>query len=200
MKFFYKIIYTIILSGFPQASRFAAAGDVASVSKVTPGPIYEISDKYKYKKSSEWKIGTGARPPIYVSEKFDYYDHIYDDKYDFSKKDKKWKKIRGGALSLEPRVKYDFREGVPGPGRYEPEVKSIKKKAPAYFLGEKANFNSLNLITGTNDIVGPGAYDVLKAKKTSKHTDNPQWTIGNDKRKGLNLKIWTKNETYHNYS
>ncbi len=159
-----------------------------------------MTDRFKYKKPSHWKIGTGARPPIYVSEKFEYYDHIYDEKFDFSKSDKKWKKTRGGALSLEPRIKYDFREGVPGPGRYEPDLKPIKQKAPAYFLGEKNNVNSLNLQTGTTDIVGPGAYDVIQSKKTSKHADFPKWTIGNDKRKGLNLKTWTKHETYHLYS
>lgn len=103
-------------------------------------------------------------------------------------------------MSLEPRIKYDFREGVPGPGRYEPDIKPVKPKQPAYYLGEKTNFNSLKILTGTNEIVGPGQYDVRAAKKTSKHTDPPQWTIGRDKRKGLNYKTWTKNETYHLYS
>ena len=26
-------------------------------------------------------------------------------------------------MPLEPRIKYDFKEGVPGPGRYEPSLK-----------------------------------------------------------------------------
>jgi hypothetical protein len=171
-----------------------------TIPKNTPGPIYEVNDKFKYKKPSNWKIGTGQRPPIYSTEKFEYFDHVYDEKHDLAKSEKRWKKTKGGAMSLEPRIKYDFREGVPGPGRYEPDLKPIREKAPAYFLGEKNNFNSLNLMTGTNDIVGPGAYDVVESKKTSKHTELPKWTIGNDIRKGLNLKTWTKNETYHVYS
>jgi hypothetical protein len=125
---------------------------------------------------------------------------IYDDKYDFAKSKKKWKKITGGAMLLEKRIKYDYREEVPGPGRYEPQIKNVVQRAPSYYLGEKSNFNSLNLNTGTNEVVGPGAYDVVEAKKTSKHHDSPKWTIGKDKRKGLNLKTWTKNETYQNYS
>jgi hypothetical protein len=103
-------------------------------------------------------------------------------------------------MPLEPRIKYDFREGVPGPGRYEPDIKPIKNKAPAYYLGEKSNNNVLNLQIGTNEIVGPGKYDVEQSKKTSRHTDSPKWTVGKDKRKGLNYKTWTKNETYHLYS
>jgi hypothetical protein len=103
-------------------------------------------------------------------------------------------------MSLEPRIKYDFKEGVPGPGRYEPDVSIVKTKQPAYFLGEKSGYNSLNLLTGTNELVGPGQYDVINAKKTSKHVEPSKWTIGNDKRKGLNNKCWTKNETYYVYS
>jgi hypothetical protein len=168
--------------------------------KFTPGPIYDITDKYKYNEASKWKIGTGERPPIYKGEKFEYYDHIYEDKYDFTKSPKKWQKTKGGAMSLEPRIKYDFREGVPGPGRYEPNIKPIKQKAPAYYLGEKSNYNSLNLQIGTNDLVGPGKYGVENSKKTSRHTDSPKWTMGKDVRKGPGSKTWTKNETYHLYS
>jgi hypothetical protein len=185
---------------FGLAHRFANTGDMITIPKNTPGPIYQVTDRYKYKEPSKWKIGTGPRPPIYSGEKFDYYEHIYDENYDFAKSHKKWKKTKGGAMSLEPRIKYDFREGIPGPGRYEPDIKPIKTKAPAYYLGEKTNFNSLNLLTGTNDIVGPGTYNVQGSKKTSKHQENPKWTIGNDKRKGLDNKVWTKNETYHLYS
>lgn len=134
------------------------------------------------------------------AEIHDHFKHPYDEKYDFSKVEKKWKKTVGGAMSLEPRIKYDFREGIPGPGRYEGEIAVIKPKAPAYFLGEKSNFNSLDLVVGTTDLVGPGKYAVEKAKLTSKHTDLPQWTVGKDKRKGLNYKTWTKNETYEVYS
>jgi Sperm-tail PG-rich repeat len=72
----------------------------------------------------------------------------------------------------------------------------IKKKAPAYFLGEKSNKDCLELHVGTNDLIGPGAYKPEESKKPSKHTDSPKWTIGKSKRKGLNLKVWTKNETY----
>ncbi len=117
-------------------------------------------------------------------EKYDHYDQIYDDKFDFGKSHKKWKKVTGGAMLLEKRIKYDYKEDVPGPGRYEPDIKPVTQRAPAYYLGEKSNVTSLNLMIGTNEVVGPGAYDVVEAKKTSKHNDSPKWTIGKDKRKG----------------
>jgi hypothetical protein len=60
--------------------------------------------------------------------------------------------------------------------------------------------NSLDLVTGTNQIVGPGTYNTDLNIKISKHTEVPKWTIGKDVRKGMNHKTWTKNETYHLYS
>ena len=72
----------------------------------------------------------------------------------------------------------------------------MKKKAPAYFLGEKSKNHCLELNVGTNDLVGPATYKPEASKKPSNHTDSPKWTIGKSKRKGLNLKVWTKNETY----
>lgn len=76
---------------------------------------------------------------------------------------------------------------------------SVKTNAPAYFLGEKSNFNSLNLLVGTNDLVGPGAYKPEENKKTSIHQNPPKWTLPKDKRKGLNLKKWTIQECYYVY-
>ncbi len=137
---------------------------------------------------------------MHRGEHFEYYDHKYDEKYDFAKVPKKWKTIKGGAISLEPRIKHDYREQAPGPGRYEPTIKFSKPKSPSYFLGERTNMNSLDLITGTNEIVGPGTYNTEAKIITSKHVDEPKWTIGRDKRKGMNYKTWTKNETYHLYS
>ncbi len=54
----------------------------------------------------------------------------------------------------------------------------------------------MELLVGTNELIGPGAYKPEESKKPSKHTDSPKWTIGKAKRKGLNLRVWTKNETY----
>ena len=34
-------------------------------------------------------------------------------------------------------IKYDYRETVPGPGRYEPSYKLTKPKSYKYFIGEK---------------------------------------------------------------
>lgn len=193
---------------FGSAQRFANTGDLITIPKNNPGPIYDVNDNFKYKsvriflnkKPSKWKIGNGARPPIHSGEKYEHYDHIYDENYDFKDVPKRWNKVRGAAYSTEPRIKYDFREGVPGPGRYDPDIKTKSKKSPAYYLGEKANFNSLNLLVGTDGVVGPGKYTVEASKKTSKHRDYPKVSFTKDKRKGLNYKTWTQNETYQKYS
>jgi len=184
---------------FSGAQRFQKLGGIMA-SKTTPGPIYTVTDKYKFDVEPTWGFGSGERPPIYTAEEYEYFKHAYNEKFDFGKVNKRWKKHIGGAMSVEPRIKYDFKEGAPGPGRYEPEIKGIKKKMPAYFFGEKTNQNSLNLLVGTNEIVGPGAYKVEKAGFTSIHQVPPKYTMCKDKRKGLDNKVFTKNETYYQYS
>ena len=126
---------------------------------------------------------------------------------------------------MEPRIKYDFRENVPGPGRYDPSCKLTKPDGFTYIMGEKYKTLTLNLLTGTDKVVGPGKYDIVysmndlegKDKKNSKnktknlrevkrnkytsvHRNAPIWSLAKDKRKGLFNKTWTKNETYEVYS
>ena len=137
---------------------------------------------------------------MHPGEKYEYYNHCYTEKDDLSRLPKKWKKIKGGAMSLEPRIKYDYRETVPGPGRYEPSDKLTKPHDFTYVIGEKIDTLALSLLTGTDKVVGPGKYDVEKSKLTSIHRDFPSWSIGKDKRKGLFNRTWTKNETYEIYS
>ena len=94
-------------------------------------------------------------------------------------------------------------------------------------MGEKYKNLTLNLLTGTDKVVGPGKYDIVysmndledkdkdknnkknwakklkevkRNKYTSIHQDPPIWSLGKDKRKGLFNKTWTKNETYEIYS
>ena len=160
------------------------------------------------------------------NEIYDYYNHFYTEKNDLSKLPKKWNKTKGGSISLEPRIKYDYREVVPGPGRYDPSYKYTKPHSYTYFMGEKFKTLTLNLLTGTDSVVGPGKYDVVysmndleiakdkdkkkiwnktfnevkRNKYTSIHQDPPIWSIGKNKRKGLFNKTWTKNETYEIYS
>ena len=165
------------------------------------------------------------------NEIYDYYKSqerqiIPLEKNDLSRLPKKWNKTKGGSISLEPRIKYDYREVVPGPGRYDPSYKYTKPHSYTYFIGEKFKTLTLNLLTGTDSVVGPGKYDVVysmndleiakdKNKKkiwnktfnevkrnkfTSIHQDPPIWSIGKNKRKGLFNKTWTKNETYEIYS
>ncbi len=54
----------------------------------------------------------------------------------------------------------------------------------------------MELLVGTNNLIGPGAYKPEDSKKPSNHANFPKWTIGDSKRKGLNLKVWTEQETY----
>ena len=74
-----------------------------------------------------------------------------------------------------------------------------KERAPGYFLGEKGNITSIKVQTSTNEQVGPGKYPVQDSSLTSKHQNLPKWSLPVAKRKGLDYKIWTKNETYYIY-
>lgn len=185
-----------------KANRFVKTGEFITIPEDTPGPMYTPANEeyYKFKYAPKWKIGNGLRPPLYEGERFEYFNHPYNEADDLGKLPKKWNRQIGGAIPLEPRVKYDFREGVPGPGRYEPNIKAVKPSDPCYYIGEKVSSLSLKLLTGTGTVVGPGKYDVEKSKLTSIHKNLPIWSIGKDKRKGLYNKTWTKNETYELYS
>ena len=119
-------------------------------------------------------------------------------KDDISRLNKKWDIIKGGAIDLEPRIKYDYRENSPGPGRYDPDIRAIKPKNFKYVIGEKLESNALKIFTGTDKIVGPGKYDVNNF--TSKHRKFPKWSMGKAEKKGLFNKTFTKNETYEVYS
>jgi hypothetical protein len=54
----------------------------------------------------------------------------------------------GNPRSLDPR------ESSPGPGNYNPDVRYIKDKTPAYAFGEKVGYGPIS------DGPGPGAYDL----------------------------------------
>jgi hypothetical protein len=129
-------------------------------------------------------------------------------------------------MPLEARIKYDFREATPGPGRYDPSLKLTKPHSYTYIMGEKYKTLTLNLLTGTDKVVGPGKYDIVysmndlvgnskkekirdwgkklsevkRNKYTSIHQTHPIWSVGKDKRKELYNRTWTKNETYEIYS
>ena len=208
----------------PRFNKFVNAFNLPQ----SPGPKYPPSNEeyYKFPHTQKWKIGNSKRRPLDNNEKYEYFNHLYTEKDDLSRLPKKWNKIKGGSISLEPRIKYDYRETVPGPGRYEPSYKYTKPHSYTYFLGEKYKTLTLNLLTGTDSVVGPGKYDIVyslndleiaknkdkkknwnktfnevkRNKYTSIHQDPPIWSIGKDKRKGLFNKTWTKNETYEIYS
>ena len=98
---------------------------------------------------------------------------------------KKWGKILGGSIGLEPKIKYDFRERSPGPGRYDPIIRLTKPHAYNYIIGEKLKTLTFKNLSGTNEVVGPSSYKVENSRHTSIHRDFPVWSIGKDPRKGL---------------
>ena len=170
----------------------------------TPGPIYSQTaySNLKYSKNPSWKIGNGKRAPLYSNEIFPYYNRLYREENDLSKMNKKWDKIIGGAIDLEPRIKYDFRMNSPGPGRYEPnyEKNSKIKKNPSYVLGLKNYKNSLILNNGTGVNVAPWTYNQNNIEQLSHHKKNPCYSFQQSLRKDLSHKNFSKNETYFNYS
>ncbi|MCQ2818148.1 MAG: hypothetical protein MJ252_12855 [archaeon] len=187
-----------------QAVRFSDNDNCqfSTLPRYTPGPRYEVIDvdKYKFKTSNKWRIGTAKRATSAKEFKYEHYKHI-DNFREEEKNPRKWsKRVIGGAIGLDPRIKYDFREKTPGPGRYENTYKNIKPHAPTYFIGEKTGFNSCTQLVGTPATVGPGKYRVETAKYTSRHRLFPIYSIGKQKRPGLFNKNWSKNETYDKYS
>ena len=170
--------------------------------KYTPGPEYNIPDVtiYKYNKSNKWRIGTATRPPLVTGEKYAYYNHVNKEVKDILQYKPKWEKTVGGAFCRVPRVKYDFREKTPGPGRYTPSIKYIRPKSALYFIGEKTGNSAMKLMTGTNQEVGPGKYRPETANFNSKHQKFPIYSIGKGKRKPLQPTPCAKNESYWIYS
>ena len=187
---------------FTKADRFSAIGEIGTLPQNTPGPKYNVPEVtyYKFDNNHKWRIGTAKRRPLNITEKYEYFNHTYNKKDDLSRFPKKWGKTIGGAIGSEHRIKYDYRENTPGPGRYTPSMKSIKPKSARYFIGEKIGYSALELITGTKQGVGPGTYRPESAKYFSHHIKFPEYSIGKAKRKELNPKPWTKNESYWIYS
>ena len=170
----------------------------------TPGPIYSHL-KYsniKYDKPPEWKIGTSKRSPLHSGEIYNYFKYPYDKSSDISLIPKLWENVKGGAPTLEPRIRYDFIEKVPGPGRYEPNYRSKSqcKTAPSYVLGIKGTANSLDLRTGTGKNVAPWSYDQSKVVSLSQHPRFAKYSFQKAERRGPEQKLWTKNESYFMYS
>ena len=184
-----------------KSNRFSKSGLDASAPS-SPGPQYPPIDVdiYKFKKSFKWKIGNSLRPPLNRGEKYAYYNYKYSQKDDLGSFPKRWVKIKGGAINLEPKIKYDYRENSPGPGRYEPSFYLTKPRSFHYFLGEKLGSFALRSNCSTNEMVGPSSYRAEEAKKNSRHQDFPVWSFAKSERKGLFNKTWTKNETYEIYS
>ena len=170
----------------------------------TPGPIYS-QDKVsnlKFDKPPQWRIGTAERSPLRSGEIYNYFKYPYDKSSDISLIPKKWENVKGGAPTLEPRIRYDFIEKVPGPGRYDPKYqsKSQVKKTPSYFLGIKPSGCSIDTPTGTGINVAPWSYKQDNVKALSQHPNFAKYSFQKAARKGLEDKVWTKNESYFVYS
>lgn len=137
---------------------------------------------------------------MHNGEKYQYYNHVDKVKADLHVFPKKYGKTIGGAIGKEARIKYDYREKTPGPGRYTPSLKCTRPKSANYFIAEKTGNSALKLMTGTDQNVGPGKYETVKSAFPSYHRKFPIYSIGKGKRPPLNPKPWTKSETYWTYS
>ena len=170
----------------------------------TPGPIYsqEKSSNIKFSKPPQWKIGTSNRAPLHSGEIYNYFKYPYDKSSDISLIPKRWENVKGGAPTLEPRIRFDFTEKVPGPGRYDPIYKSRSqcKTEPSYFLGIKPKGCSIDTPTGTGINVAPWTYKQDNVKALSQHPNFAKYSFQKAPRKGLEEKVWTKNESYYVYS
>lgn len=180
---------------FSKAERFSQPGGTLGSQKNTPGPDYLVPSvtNYKYSNSAKWRIGTAKRQPPNNNEKYEYFNHVYNEKEDLSKYPKRFNRTLGGAIGTEARIKYDFREKTPGPGRYTPSIKSTRPHTAQYFIGEKTGGSALNILTGTNKDVGPGKYRPESVTYHGHHPKFPKYSIGKSERPPLNPVPLTKN-------
>ena len=197
----------MILAEFPTNPKYSigkAKRKPLYIPNNNPGPQYsqEGSSDLKFKKPPKWKIGNALRPPLNTNERYDYYNYPYDESSDLGKLPKRWETVTGGATTLDPRIKYDFTEKVPGPGRYDPQYHAMsqRRKAPTYHLGQKLKGSAIGLETGTGVNVAPWTYKQDNVTSLSRHKAFPVYSFQKSKRKGLNERIWTKNESYFIYS
>ena len=73
-------------------------------------------------------------------------------------------------------------------------------KAPTYVLGIRQNGCSLDLATGTGKNVAPWTYKQDNVVSLSQHPKFAKYSFQKAERKGLEEKVWTKNESYFLYS
>ena len=155
-----------------------------------------FTDKFKYKKSPEWSIIGRHSPPCFFREEYIYYNDRYNPQNDFSTLPKKWDNPVEGSIGPATRIKYNFTEHTPGPGRYETNYKITKLKTPSYYVGEKVVID-----INKNFYPGPGQYYIRDADKTlSKWKNMPTYQFGTSSRRKLKNPKWTKNETFYIYS
>lgn len=108
--------------------------------------------------------------------------------------------MKGGKIGVSQRnddVALKQRAKTPGPERYNPSINPIKIRPPSYHMGIKAE-SSLKILTGTNEIVGPGKYKT-EEKYSSTHIKQPKWTFNKNIRTP-SASNQSKNQTYFVYS
>lgn len=193
------------IASLPTSPKYSIGKDQRrslNYNPMTPGPMYsqEAGANIKYQSIPKWIIGTSQRSSLASSEKFEYFNHIYDERDDFSVLMKKWKKTQGGSVALERRMQPDIIEKTPGPGRYDPNFKPVVRKSPSCVLGIKLKDNILLNSTGTGPNVGPLTYKHDNIDKLARYHKFPIYSFQQAKRHDPGLRIWTKHESYWSYS
>ena len=92
----------------------------------------------------------------------------------------------GGSINLEPKIKYDYRENSPGPGRYEPSLYLTKPRGFHYIFGEKLGTFSIKNLCGTNEMVGPSSYKMEQTKDIEIVINYKESFLYQNERKRLN--------------
>lgn len=135
-----------------------------------------------------------------MTGKYDYYNQPYNRHCDTNSLTKKWRTI-GGDIGFTTKLNKTVGEKSPGPGRYNPNMKSIKPKYPSYLIAEKLpDLRLFEKHRGTNYDVSPCSYELANKADVHKFAYSPRYTIGREKRKDNMYPKHTKNETYSDYS
>ncbi len=139
----------------------------------TPGPG-KYNPNYNTTKINALKYSFPKNPKL----KYFYNSNPSPDKYNITTKfGENGKKITISPYG-RPEIKYN---GVPGPDKYSPDYKKLKKTEPKYVIGTSKRKALYNI---EPSFPGPNKYSI-NDKFNSKRPKSPTWKIGTGKRPPL---------------
>ena len=169
----------------------------AGITKVSPGPKYEVQDNLNFKTTPNFSIGKDPRVTLGKAQYYDHYNIADTFTNPIAAKNYTHKSAGNIKFGTESRMPPPSVDGPPGP-QYYPGLRPEVKKAPQYTLGARRTHggSALKNQISTPSLVGPGRYVPERSALTSVHRNPSQWSIGLGDKVAKPAKSVTKNQTY----